>query len=202
VRAHVGLYKARAAHPDHLRDGIFEVLRVADILDQRASRRRLAVDGAHDDHAVLRELRAVREGAGRTHVRYNRVAEVRGRTRMMPDQFEAGGAVGENHDLTGEREEWNVGVRTETAFAGQRHLGVGRVCERRCDLGARRIELRAGPLDVPAKGAEAVGIDDLAHPDPPAQRALKQWSDHPLLAVHRREHRRLLPVGSGRAGHR
>ena len=120
----------------------------------------------------------------------------------MPNKFEAGTKITQYNNLTGERHKWNIGMWAEAAFTSHCDLGIGVGRERCRDFGAGCIELRTCPVDIAAEGAEAVGIDANADADAQAKRAIQQRRDHPLLAMHGREHRRFVSVWSGRRWHR
>src|SRR3546814_2124334 len=105
----------------------------------------------------------------------------------MTDQFETADAIPHYDELAAERDEGNLGMRPEAAFAGQRDVDIGRGRECCGDLSPRRIELRTGSFDVTTEGAKAVGVDIRRRGDPQSQCPLQEGCDYPLLAVHRRE---------------
>lgn len=201
MRAHVRLNKGCAAYIDHPRYSIFEVRRTPDILDERTGRHWSTVDNPHNDNAVVGEICGISESDCRTHVRNNCVAEVRGRSRIMPDEFEAGIIITQHDNLAGEGYKRDVVMWAEAAFTCYCDLSIGLGDERSCDLGAGGVELRARPFDIPAEGSEPISIDAIAHANAQTERAIQQRRDYLLFAMHCREHRQFALIWSGYQGH-
>ena len=88
MSAHVCLDESRAAFCDDLADGTLETAVVYNVFDKRYARLRLLSNTAHDNQAMLREVRLLSKSNGGVHIGDNGMAEVGFLTREIARQFQ------------------------------------------------------------------------------------------------------------------
>ncbi len=192
--AHIGLDKSGAASPDHCLNCLLQVGPITNVLQQREPGRGLMIDAADDDDPVTGKMRTFSKSHGAGHICNDCVTKVRLEAGMMADQFETADAILHYDDFARERDERNLGMRTEATFARDRHACIWRDLECCGDLGAGGIELRSRPFDVAAKRAKAICVDTWRHPYPQAEGVPQEWRNHSLLAMHGRKDRLIIIV--------
>ncbi len=194
MRTHVRFYKGGTHLGDDPVKRQCQVVPGSRIFDQPEIMCRLTFSAAHHDDPVIRKPHPFSESEASSDVGYDRVREVRVERCMVPDKFQPGRSIDQDDNFALERAERNIGVRPKATFASQSDLKVGHSLESRLNLGACCIELRSGPLNIPAKGAEGVCVQPSRDFQPQAQKTLDDRRHDLFLGMHRRQERAVAAI--------
>ncbi|KKB07133.1 hypothetical protein VE25_19030 [Devosia geojensis] len=185
---HVGFDEGCAAERYDVADGAVENVCSDNALAQRNVRCWLMAAAAHHDQTLLGKAHEFGERQGCNRAVDDAVGEVSLDGCIVARNLEPRRPVDKQHELAPERGERNPWVWPEAALACDSHTGMRFKLEGRGDLGARSVELRAGPLNLSGEGPESVGIEGLWHNAIEPKRLGKQRGDHAFLAMHGGDH--------------